>query len=167
MLGVCKLCQKTREILDSHVFSKFVIRWMKETGTGYLRAVKQPNLRKQDGSTEKLLCRECEQRFSNNETYFASKVFYPMEQIRKCVRSARGQTLANGVIRCRCKGRWLISAGTNHFWMRPKKCASITEWNCPSAARATTPWLTPRPSAPLSMKRCSLGAQWLRPWTEA
>src|SRR6266511_3944641 len=83
MLGVCKLCQKTREILDSHVFSKFVIRWMKETGTGYLRAVKQPNLRKQDGSTEKLLCRECEQRFSNNETYFASKVFYPMEQIRK------------------------------------------------------------------------------------
>jgi hypothetical protein len=83
MTDVCKLCQETRKLLDSHVFPKFAMRWMKKTGTGYLRFIKQPNVREQDGPTDKLLCFECEQRFSRNENYFASEVFHPFVETSK------------------------------------------------------------------------------------
>lgn len=59
------------------MFPQFVIRWMKKTGTGYLRSIETPNLRKQDGPTERWLCSGCEQRFSTTENYFASEIFYP------------------------------------------------------------------------------------------
>ena len=78
VIGMCKLCGESRKLLDSHVFPKFVTRWIKATGSGYLRFVKQPNLRAQDGPIRKWLCCECEQRFSINEAYFASHIFQPV-----------------------------------------------------------------------------------------
>jgi hypothetical protein len=51
---------------------------MKKTGTGYLRSIETPNLRKQDGPTERWLCCDCEQRLSTRENYFASEIFYPL-----------------------------------------------------------------------------------------
>ena len=77
MVGLCKLCKQPRVLQSSHVFPQFVIRWMKKTGTDYLRTIETPNLRKQDGPTEKWLCSGCEQRFSTSENYFASEIFYP------------------------------------------------------------------------------------------
>jgi hypothetical protein len=50
---------------------------MKKTGTGYLRSFETPNLRKQDGPTERWLCCDCEQLFSTRENYFATEIFYP------------------------------------------------------------------------------------------
>lgn len=77
MVGICRLCQQSNEILDSHIYPKFVMRWMKKTGPGYFRFLKRPNVREQDGPTARLLCSHCEQRFCANESYFASHIFHP------------------------------------------------------------------------------------------
>src|ERR1017187_2950407 len=76
--SVCRLCHQKAELLESHIIPKFAIRWMKKTGTGYLRRVAAPNLRLQDGVKERLLCAACEQLFSVRESYFATQVFRPM-----------------------------------------------------------------------------------------
>jgi len=74
----CKLCLKNRELRESHVIPKFVAKWIKDTSaTGYLRQGVQPNLRKQDFQTERLLCGECEQRLSQWENLFAKTIFFP------------------------------------------------------------------------------------------
>jgi len=75
---ICRLCQKDKVLVKSHIIPKFVSRWLKETSaTGYVRKVTKPNLRKQDFSTEQLLCRGCENIFSQCENQFAQNIFYP------------------------------------------------------------------------------------------
>ena len=64
----------------SHIFPKFVVDWLKETGTGYLRHATRVNRREQDASKERMLCVNCEQRFSASESYFAAHVFQPVLQ---------------------------------------------------------------------------------------
>jgi hypothetical protein len=76
--GVCRLCQSISRLVESHIIPKFVIRWMKTTGTAYVRRVNAPNIRLQDGPKETLLCSKCEQLFSLREGYFASHVFKTM-----------------------------------------------------------------------------------------
>jgi len=76
--SLCRLCHQKAELLESHIIPKFAIRWMKETGTGYLRRVAAPNVRLQDGVKERLLCASCEQLFAVCESYFATQVFRPM-----------------------------------------------------------------------------------------
>src|ERR1700761_3581788 len=76
--AICKLCKLPRQLVGSHVFPKFVTRWIKATGSGYLRSVNQPNLRRQDGPIRHWLCSECEQLFGVNESYFASHIFEPV-----------------------------------------------------------------------------------------
>ncbi|HKI55482.1 MAG TPA: hypothetical protein VJ987_15260 [Anaerolineales bacterium] len=69
---------KDQELRESHVIPKFVARWLKETSaTGYLRQGIQSNLRKQDFSTEHLLCNDCENRISKWENLFAETIFFP------------------------------------------------------------------------------------------
>lgn len=77
MRGICRLCNQEAVLQESHIIPKFAIRWMKETGTGYIRRIANPNIRLQDAGKMRLLCRECEQRFSGPESYFASEVFRP------------------------------------------------------------------------------------------
>lgn len=73
----CALCGKTKDLRDSHIIPRFVIRWMKKTGaTPFLRKVSDPDTRIQDYH-EELLCDDCEQIFSDFEREFASNVFYP------------------------------------------------------------------------------------------
>ncbi|WP_171972550.1 outer membrane beta-barrel protein [Mucilaginibacter polytrichastri] len=57
---------------------KFVFKWLKETGSGYLRGGDNFNIRVQDGPAYKMLCAKCEQSFGNEETFFASRIFYPI-----------------------------------------------------------------------------------------
>lgn len=74
----CSLCRKNKDLKESHVIPQFVSRWLKETAaTGYLRQGIQPNLRKQDFSTERLLCGDCENLFSKWEKVFAETIFLP------------------------------------------------------------------------------------------
>lgn len=73
----CRLCGSPQTV-NSHIFPKFIIRWMNKTGTGRIRQLGNPNIPVQDGLVKKLLCSECEARFSRAERYFANKVFFPV-----------------------------------------------------------------------------------------
>ena len=74
----CSLCLRNIELCESHLIPKFISNWMKETSaTGFFRMVVNPNLRLQDPFKKKLLCSDCEIKFSKNETYFANNIFYP------------------------------------------------------------------------------------------
>jgi hypothetical protein len=76
---VCALCQTEQTLVDSHIIPSFVVRAFKgETITGFLRRPTNPNIRYQDGHTEKLLCENCDNvRFSQAESAFAMRVFNP------------------------------------------------------------------------------------------
>ena len=77
IMAKCRLCEDTRELQNSHIIPRFVIRWMKKTGpTPFLRKVVDPDTRIQDHH-EKPLCKDCEQTLSNWEGKFAAQVFYP------------------------------------------------------------------------------------------
>lgn len=86
MLGVCKLCDRDRELKESHFIPKFVGKWVKKTSiTGYLREKNELSKRAQDTAKEYWLCDDCEQLFSGWEREFANKVFYPFVNDGKSV----------------------------------------------------------------------------------
>jgi hypothetical protein len=77
-IEACKLCGKQTKLANSHIIPKFTVNWIKKTSaTGYIRMAKKPNLRKQDLPKIKLLCKECENRFSKWEKLFAENIFIP------------------------------------------------------------------------------------------
>lgn len=74
----CRLCNKQKVLIDSHIIPKFIGRWLiKTSATGYLRDSNNPNLRRQDIIKTKLLCKQCEDILSNDESYFADTIFHP------------------------------------------------------------------------------------------
>lgn len=77
MKGICKLCEKERDLKLSHIIPKFVFRWMQRTGGKYFRTLENPNIRNQDGDKTRLLCDDCEQKFSKSEKWFSDNIFYP------------------------------------------------------------------------------------------
>ena len=77
-MGICDLCEQEKQLQNSHLIPQFIFNWISKTSaTGYLRRTINPNLRVQDGIKNKLLCRDCEQKFSKYEKYFADNIFYP------------------------------------------------------------------------------------------
>ncbi|MBC9813914.1 hypothetical protein H9Y05_15665 [Crocinitomicaceae bacterium CZZ-1] len=78
MSGICALCGNNSELKNSHIIPSFIFRWMKKTGAGRLRNVSNPNKIEQDGIKTKLLCNECEGRFSISETKMSTNIFYPV-----------------------------------------------------------------------------------------
>lgn len=83
-MGICALCEKEKELCESHFIPKFVFDWIKKTSaTGYLRQAININKRSQDGTREKFLCFECETKFSKHEKYFADEFFYPYLEKKK------------------------------------------------------------------------------------
>lgn len=77
-IGVCALCGEERELMKSHIIPAFAYRWLKKSsGNGHIRSTQNPNKRIQDGFKKRLLCNECENRFSRAETEFANKIFHP------------------------------------------------------------------------------------------
>lgn len=74
----CALCQKDQALCDSHIYPKFTYKRMKEEEGRFLAfSTSQPNLDGrpvEDGLKEKLLCKECEERFQKWEDYFARTV---------------------------------------------------------------------------------------------
>lgn len=77
-MEICNLCAQPRILRKSHVFPKFIFKWLKETGTGKLRGSWNYNQRVQDGIKITFLCSECENLFSKAETYFSKEIFYPV-----------------------------------------------------------------------------------------
>lgn len=76
--GTCQLCKKETVLELSHLIPKFIFRWIKETGTGYMRTSDNFNKRIQDGFKEYFLCANCEDLFSSDENYFAKNIFLPV-----------------------------------------------------------------------------------------
>ena len=75
-VGQCKLCLESHPLEKSHIIPSFAGKYLKATSaTGYLRDAINPNVRRQDLHTERLLCRSCEALFSTFEAYFASECF--------------------------------------------------------------------------------------------
>ena len=73
----CALCLQEQPLQESHLIPKFVGKWLKEKGTGYLANAADGSNRVQDLVKIKLLCKDCEQKFSQIENYFANNMFYP------------------------------------------------------------------------------------------
>jgi hypothetical protein len=57
----CRLCAKPKVLRCGHIFPKFYWDWLKQTGSGYFRDFKKPNVKVQDGHKLYLLCHECEE----------------------------------------------------------------------------------------------------------
>ncbi|MGL5261076.1 MAG: hypothetical protein ACRC9P_01690, partial [Bacteroides sp.] len=81
--GRCKLYETDGEILKSHIFPKFIIEYMRNTGSKYLRNFSQPNRRLQDGPKGYLLSPRAEQEFSVREKWFAENIFLPYLQEKR------------------------------------------------------------------------------------
>jgi hypothetical protein len=75
--GKCALCNRTTELLESHIIPRFAFKWLKETAPTAIRNAKNPNMRVQDGVKEYLLCNECENLFNKWETKFYEEIFLP------------------------------------------------------------------------------------------
>lgn len=77
MKGICALYNIETELLESHIYPKFVINYIKKTGSKFLRKLVEPNVRRQDGIKLFLLGEKAEQKFSIREKWFAEKIFIP------------------------------------------------------------------------------------------
>ena len=78
--NVCALCLQESDLRESHIIPKFVGKWIKETGTGYLVSAEDGSKRVQDITKLYLLCNDCEEKFSKLEKYFADKIFFPFHK---------------------------------------------------------------------------------------
>lgn len=77
MLGTCKLLETSEELRESHIYPRFVIEYMKTSGSRFLRNVTMPNKREQDGIKRYLLSDKAEQRFGVRENWFKQNIFIP------------------------------------------------------------------------------------------
>lgn len=84
MLGKCRLCSEIKELRESHVFPKFIFKWIKSTGGRFLRSPENPNIRFQDGLKQYFLCETCEAKFSSAEKYFSENIFNPYLEDGRC-----------------------------------------------------------------------------------
>lgn len=83
-LDECALCRQKKELRVSHIIPRFAGKWLKGTSaTGLLRGVVDPGKRLQDIGKTPLLCKDCEERLSRLETYFANEFFYPFLESEK------------------------------------------------------------------------------------
>ena len=75
----CSLCGRNGDLQASHIIPKFVAKWLKDTSaTRALARTDGTNVEHaQDVPTYRMLCSDCEQRFSSLENSFADKIFYP------------------------------------------------------------------------------------------
>lgn len=74
----CALCGKEDELKEnSHIIPKFVFEKIKkQSATGFMRNIENPDRRVQDGDKQPLLCEECEDLFSKYERIFARDLFH-------------------------------------------------------------------------------------------
>lgn len=80
-ISVCRLCGNQGQLRESHIIPAFVARWIKDTSaTGFLRGYHVPDRRAQDFPKVRLLCADCEQRFSVAEREFAESIFVPFHR---------------------------------------------------------------------------------------
>lgn len=77
MEGVCRLTEKHVKLSRSHIYPKFAVEYMKQTGSRFLRTYAKPNQRMQDSFKPHLLGEQAESMFSKREKWFKENVFIP------------------------------------------------------------------------------------------
>lgn len=83
-IGQCALCrQNGKELQLSHIVPHLVGRYLMKTSPGSIRRTDMPNKTVQDIEKHYLLCHDCEELFSANETWFANNIFFPYEKGEK------------------------------------------------------------------------------------
>lgn len=82
-LTKCALCGKETQLELSHTVPKMAVRTLKKTAIGNIRSTENPNKTIQDSEKLYILCGDCEDLFSEKETWFANKVFHPYLKRRK------------------------------------------------------------------------------------
>jgi hypothetical protein len=75
--GRCALCHEIRDLRESHIVPKLVARWIKKDEPGTLFQNLESGKVRQDISRKRLLCDECEQRFSKFEGPFRERILDP------------------------------------------------------------------------------------------
>jgi hypothetical protein len=75
MEGKCALYDIETQLRESHLYPKFVINYLKDSGSTYFRNYIVPNKRLQDGPKKYLLSEQAEQDFSLKEKWFAENIF--------------------------------------------------------------------------------------------
>lgn len=76
-LKKCALCGAETNLELSHIVPKMVMRTLKKTAAGNIRNSENPNIPAQDSEKHYMLCGNCEDLFSEKETYFANTLFHP------------------------------------------------------------------------------------------
>ncbi len=76
-LTKCALCGNEAELELSHTVPKMAVRTLKKTAIGNIRSTENPNKTIQDSEKLYMLCGDCEDLFSEKETWFANKIFHP------------------------------------------------------------------------------------------
>ena len=76
-LKKCALCGSDAELELSHIVPKMAVRTLKKTSVGNIRSSENPNMVVQDSEKHYMLCGNCEDLFSKEETYFANVLFHP------------------------------------------------------------------------------------------
>jgi len=77
-MPICALCRNDRPLELSHIIPRFVAKRLKtDSPNPFLRNMMEPNRRLQDAPKKRLLCRECEDRFSRLEDAFSREIFTP------------------------------------------------------------------------------------------
>lgn len=101
--GVCALCKNENELMESHIIPKFVYRFLKKDSfTGRMRSLSNPDIPLQDGDKQYLLCGECEKLFNVKETLFSNKIYFPFKK--------------NGFEKLSYDGNWLNYFITSVNW---------------------------------------------------
>ena len=72
----CALCGIETNLELSHIVPKMVMRTLKKTAVGSIRNSQNPNIPVQDSEKHHMLCGDCEDLFSEKETYFANNLFH-------------------------------------------------------------------------------------------
>lgn len=76
MIKKCALCNEDKKLMGSHIIPKFISEYIKKTSPlGGIRNATTPNKREEDGKKLKLLCKDCEGRFSKYEDDFSQNIF--------------------------------------------------------------------------------------------
>lgn len=77
-MAACALCRNDRPLEVSHIVPRFVAKRLKaDSPNPFLRNWTEPNRRLQDAPKKRLLCRDCEERFSRLEDPFSRDFFTP------------------------------------------------------------------------------------------
>lgn len=71
------MCGNETELELSHTMPPMAVRTLKKTAIGNIRSTKNLNKTIQDSEKMHMLCGNCEDSFSEKETWFVNKVSHP------------------------------------------------------------------------------------------